>query len=206
MIMEKNKLAIILVSLSILLLILLINPFSAKSDTFDKEKWMDDDAILGDPNAPVTIIEFSDYECPFCQRYYLTTYQQIKEEYVDTGKVNIVFRDFPLNFHPNAQKAAEAAECAGEQGKYYEMHDRLFESGVLGGVTTFKIYAANLGLDTEAFNECLDSGEMASEVKKDLRDGQSFGIRGTPAFIIEGELISGAQPFEVFKNRIDSLL
>ncbi len=167
---------------------------------------IDDDAIKGDKNAPITIVEFSDYECPYCAKFYSETFNQIKSEYIDTGKVNFVYRDFPLNFHKNAQKAAEAAECAGEQDQYYDMHDKLFEKGVTGGVDSFKEYAIEIGLNEEQFNNCLDSGEMSREVKQDLSDGQKAGVRGTPAFFIEGEMISGAQPFSVFKQKIDSYL
>lgn len=167
---------------------------------------MDDDAIKGDPNAPVTIIEWSDFECPYCARFYEQAYQQIVSEYIDTGKVKLVFRDFPLSFHKNAQKAAEAAECAGEQGSFYAMHDKLFGEGVTGGVTTFKKYAAELGLDTDAFNECLDSDSMAAEVAADMQAGIDNGIRGTPGFLINGELVSGAQPFSAFKTVIDAAL
>ncbi|MBD3318893.1 thioredoxin domain-containing protein [Candidatus Woesearchaeota archaeon] len=166
----------------------------------------DDDAVKGDENAPVEIIEFSDYECPFCARWYTQTYIQLKENYIDTGKVKLVFRDFPLGFHANAQKAAEAAECAGEQGKYYEMHDLLFENGVSGGVTAFKQYAATLGLDTEAFNSCLDSGQMAAEVAADMAAGQAAGVSGTPSFFINGVKLVGAQPYEAFQQIIDQQL
>src|SRR3989344_5308544 len=150
---------------------------------------VDDDAFIGEENALVTIVEFSDYQCPFCERFYLQTLDQLKKEYIDTGKVKLVYRDFPLDFHPNAQKAAEAAECAGEQNKYWEMHNKLFESGVEGGVATFKVYAKDLGLDTGKFDTCLDSGKTASEVKKDMQDGSAAGISGTPGFIINGQLI-----------------
>jgi protein-disulfide isomerase len=167
---------------------------------------IDDDSVKGDENAPVTIVEFSDYECPFCERFYSQTYSQIKSEYVDTGKVKLIFRDFPLGFHQNAQKAAEAAECAEEQDKYYEMHDKLFENGVTGGVTTFKTYAEQIGLDQNEFDVCLDSGAMADEVAKDMRDGQAAGVKGTPAFFINGELVSGAQPFSVFQQKIEAAL
>ncbi len=145
---------------------------------------VEDDAIKGDPEAKVTIIEWSDFECPFCARFYSQGYQQLVSTYIDTGKVNLVFRDFPLNFHRNAQKAAEAAECAGEQGKYYDMHDLLFEKGVSGGVSSFKKYAEDLELNTEEFNTCLDSGKFASDAKKDMSDGGAAGITGTPGFII----------------------
>ena len=172
----------------------------------DMQALMDDDAIKGDPNAPVTIVEWSDYECPFCQRFYSQTLSQIESQYIDTGKVKLVYRDFPLSIHPQAQKAEEAAECAGEQGKYYEMHDMLFDRGVSGGVSSFKNYAEQLGLDTAAFNSCLDSGEMAAEVKADMQAGASQGIRGTPGFIINGQLVSGAQPFQVFEQIIEEEL
>jgi len=175
-------------------------------DSINMKNLIEDDSIKGDPNAPVTIVEFSDYECPFCAKFYAQAFKQIESEYIDTGKVKFVYRDFPLNFHAQAQKAAEAAECAGEQGKYFEMHDKLFELGVSGGVTAFKQYASDIGLDTDEFNSCLDSGAMTSEVKKDMLDGQKLGVKGTPAFFINGEMISGAQPYSVFKSAIDSAL
>ena len=176
------------------------------SAPIDMESLMDDDAIKGDPNAPVTIVEWSDFECPFCARFYSDTLSLIDEKYIQTGKVKLVYRDFPLSFHPNAQKSAEAAECAGEQGKYYEMHDLLFERGVAGGVTSYKQFAQQLGLNTAEFNTCLDSGAMASEVQKDFADGQRAGVQGTPGFIVNGQLISGAQPFPVFEQVIEAAL
>lgn len=167
---------------------------------------IDDDEVKGSADAPVTIVEFSDFECPFCTRFYTQTLPQIEEQYIKTGNVKFVYRDFPLGFHANAQKAAEAAECAAEQGKFWEMHDKLFEEGVEGSVSSFKRFAADLGLDTTKFNDCLDSGKMESEVKKDMADGSAMGISGTPGFIINGQLVSGAQPFEVFKQIIDGEL
>ena len=179
---------------------------SPSAGNIDMDDLMDDDAIKGDPDAPVTIVEWSDYECPFCARFYSQTLGQIDEQYIKTGKVKLVYRDFPLGFHAQAQKAAEAAECAGEQDKYYEMHDMLFEKGVTGGVSAFKGYASDIGLDTDAFNSCLDSGEMAAEVQADMRDGSAVGVTGTPGFIVNGELISGAQPFSVFQRAIENAL
>lgn len=167
---------------------------------------LDDDSVKGDANAPVTIVEWSDFECPFCTKFYKNTMAQLDETYIKTGKVKMVYRDYPLGFHANAQKAAESAECAGEQDKFWEMHDKLFETGVSGGVSSFKQMAIDLGLDTEKFNECLDSGAMAEEVKKDMQDGIAAGITGTPGFIINGRLIKGAQPFENFKAIIDAEL
>lgn len=171
----------------------------------DMEALLDDDAVKGDADAPVTIVEWSDYECPFCARFYTETEKLIDEQYVKTGKVKLVYRDFPLSFHAQAQKAAEAAECAGEEGKYWEMHNLLFERGVQGGVASFKAFAKELGLSA-GFDTCLDSGEMAGEVQQDMMDGTAVGIQGTPGFIINGKLVSGAQPFAVFKQVIDAEL
>jgi protein-disulfide isomerase len=178
----------------------------SENNGVNMEQLIDDDSIKGDPNAPVTIVEFSDYECPFCERFYSGAYQQIKTEYIDTGKVKFVYRDFPLSFHQNAGKAAEAAECAGEQGMYFEMHDKLFEDGVSGGVSDFKNYAGEIGLNQGDFDTCLDSGSMAKEVQNDFLAGQKAGVKGTPAFFINGEMVSGAQPFSVFKEKIDAFL
>lgn len=181
-------------------------PSAAEEPTIDNSKLVDDDAIKGDKNAPVTIVEFSDYECPFCVKFYTQTLPQIEENYIKTGKVKLIYRDFPLGFHAQAQKAAEAAECAGEQGKYYEMHNLLFERGVAGGVNSFKAYAKELKLDTTKFDQCLDSGKMSSEVKKDAADGGKYGVQGTPAFFINGKLLSGAQPYSVFQQAIEAEL
>jgi protein-disulfide isomerase/plastocyanin len=167
---------------------------------------IDDDAIKGDVNAPVTIIEFSDFECPFCGKYVMETYPQIVKDYIETGKVRYVFRDFPLDFHTKAQKAAEAAECAGEQGMYWEMHDYLFANQDYLEVSYLKGYAKDLKLDTDKFDECLDSGAMEEEVLADLIEGQSYGVSGTPGFFINGKMISGAQPYEVFVQEIEAAL
>ena len=184
--------------------------------TNDTPAKVDDDAVLGKANAPITMIEFTDYQCPFCGRHYTQTYGQIKKEYVDTGKVKLVLRDFPLGFHPNAQKAAETAECAGNQGKYWEMHDVLFTkqaewSGLSPANDQFKKYAADLKLNTSTFNACLDNGETAAEVKKDQADGSASGIDGTPGFWILGpgdknQKISGAYPFDTFKKAFDGMM
>ncbi len=172
----------------------------------------DDDPVLGDPNAPVTIIEFSDIQCPFCGRFFDQTLPSLKKDYIDTGKVKLVFRDFPLSFHQNAQKAAEAAECAKEQNKFWEMHDKLFGSqdewSSLDGTSAsakFKEYAKTMGLTT-AFDSCLDTGKTAAEVQKDFSDGSSYGVSGTPTFYINGKELVGAQPYSVFKQVIDQEL
>lgn len=179
---------------------------AVSSGPVDMESLMDDDAVRGNPDATVTIVEFSDFECPFCGRFYSQTYGQIKSEYIDTGKVKYVFRDFPLGFHSKAQKAAEAAECAEEQGKFWEMHDMLFENQNNIAVKDIKGYARDLELDGEAFDECLDSGKYYDEVQEDMADGAGAGVTGTPAFFINGQMLSGAQPFSSFKQVIDAEL
>jgi len=177
---------------------------------------VDDDPFIGDPDATVTLIEFTDYQCPFCSRHYTQTYGQIKTEYVDTGKIKLVVRDYPLSFHPHAQKASEATECADDQDKFWEMHDKLFEtqqtwSNAADASATFKQFAADLGLNAGTFDSCLDSGKYTAEVAKDLADGSAAGISGTPGFWVIGpdgqeKLISGAYPFSEFKTTIDAML
>jgi protein-disulfide isomerase len=166
----------------------------------------DDDPVKGDQNAPVTIVEFSDFQCPFCGRFWSQTLPQIKEDYIDTGKVKFVYRDFPLSFHQYAQKASEAAECADEQGKFWEYHDKLFENQQFLDTESLKQYAADLGLDTEKFNSCIDTGKYSSEVRKDFQDGQTNGVSGTPTFFINGQKLVGAQPYSAFQQIIDSLI
>ncbi len=168
---------------------------------------VDDDPVLGDKNAPVIILEFSDFQCPYCGRFESQAFDQIKKDYIDTGKVKFVYRDFPLNsIHPYAQKAAEASECADEQGKYWEYHDKLFENQQALTVEDLKEYAKELKLSIDKFNDCLDSDAMVEEVQKDLSEGESYGVTGTPAFFINGLLLEGAQPFENFKKIIDEEL
>lgn len=172
----------------------------------DMKKLVDDDPVEGKSDAPVTIIEFSDFQCPFCGRFYSQTLLQLRKEYVDTGKVKVIYRDFPLSFHPEAQKAAEAAECADEQGKFWKMHDKIFENQETMGLASYKKWATEFGLDSAKFNQCLDSGKYVSEVQKDFSDGQSAGVSGTPTFFINGQEVVGAQPFSVFKQVIDAEL
>ena len=165
---------------------------------------VDDDPAWGPEDAPVTIIEFSDFQCPFCSRFFAQTYPQIKQEY--EGQVRFVYRDFPLtSLHENAQKAGEAAECADEQGKFWEYHDTLFTSQALD-LASLKSHASQLGLDTAAFDQCLDGGKYTEEVQKDYQEGISYGVTGTPAFFINGLSIIGAQPYANFKAAIDAAL
>ena len=183
-----------------------INPAASGASKYLNPPSADDDPVIGDKNAKVTIIEFSDFECPFCGKFYDDAYKQINEQYIKTGKVKIVFRDFPLSFHPNAHNAAEAAECADEQGKFLEMHDKIFENQKALTKDDLKKYAKDLGLDQSKFDSCLDTGKYKQEVDKDLEDGSKVGVSGTPSFFINGISLTGAQPFEAFKEIIDAEL
>jgi protein-disulfide isomerase len=174
-----------------------------------------DNPSLGKTDAPITIIEFSDYQCPFCQRFVRNTLPALKTDYIDTGKVRYVFRDFPLAMHRQARKAAEAAHCAGEQGKYWEMHDVIFNNQQALKIEDLKEHASNLDLEPTAFNNCLEQGKYAAEVDKDFADGSAAGVTGTPSFFIgktgpsgtiEGTLLRGAQPITAFRQVVDGLL
>ncbi|NUN11771.1 DsbA family protein [Candidatus Micrarchaeota archaeon] len=172
-------------------------------------------ATLGDEDAKVTILEFSDYQCPFCRRHFNTAAKQILSEYVESGKVKIAWLDFPLSFHPMAVPSANAVRCAGEQGKYWEAHDAVFEGqNQMDPVQTvdYKIedvkkwIAGVDGINTDELNACIDSGKYASEVTANFNAGVDAGIQGTPGFIINGVLFSGAQPIEAFRQVIDAQL
>jgi protein-disulfide isomerase len=165
----------------------------------------------GPAGAKVTIVEFSDFQCPYCGNFAVQTLPQILSTY--SSSVRFVFVNFPLTqIHENAQKAAEAAECANEQGAFWQYHDILFQNQTALDVNSLKGYAATLTLDTAKFNDCLDSGKMTSAVQADIQLGQKAfqdaGLTriGTPAFFINGNYISGAQPFDVFKQAIDAAM
>ena len=171
------------------------------------EDYVDDDPFLGDKKAPVTIVEFSDFQCPYCARFRQQTFDQIKQEYIDTGKVRFVYRDFPLSsIHPMAQKAAEAAECADEQNKFWEYHDGIFANQASLSIDNMKKWAKDLGLDSSKFNSCLDSEKYANEVRNDLSDATKTGGQGTPYFLVGNTQLSGAYPFDAFQQAIESQL
>ncbi len=185
------------------------NPNAGQNDNADGpqrvEVSVDDDPAWGPEDAPITIIEFSDYQCPFCARFRKQTYDRLKEEYGD--KIRFVYRDFPLTqIHPEAVPAAIAAHCAGEQGKYWEYHDLLFLGGRELGRETYVAYADELGLDVDEFSRCIDEQRYLDEVQKDFNDGAAAGVRGTPTFFINGIPLVGAQPFENFQAVIDQEL
>ena len=157
----------------------------------------------GSATAPIEMIEFSDFQCPFCLRADPTV-QQVLSTYGD--RIRFVYRHYPLPNHPFARPAAEAAACANEQGKFWPFHDRLFASPSKLSDADFKQYATDLGLNTAQFNNCVDTHKLKAQVDKDVKDGEEAGVNGTPAFFINGRMISGAQPFEVFKKLIDDEL
>ena len=179
---------------------------------------IDGGAMKGDKNAKVTLVEFTDYQCPFCSRHMRDTFPQIENDYIKTGKIRYVLREFPLeSIHPQAVKAAEAANCSGEQGKYWEMHDRLFANQNTLGAQELPNHAQALGLEADKFKSCLDNGKYTAKVRKDLNDAQKYGVTGTPTFFVgltdpkssdvkAIRKIVGAQTFAAFKDAIDTLL
>ncbi len=160
---------------------------------------------LGPADAPITIVEFSDYECSFCARWHQQVYKRLLQEY--EGKIRFVYRDFPLDsIHPNATPAAMAAHCAGEQEAYFLFHDAVFSYQYGFGRDAYISYATELGLDVNAFQTCLDEKRYASKVEEDLRYGYSIGVSSTPTFFVNGIAIVGAQPYEVFQQVIEKEL
>jgi protein-disulfide isomerase len=164
----------------------------------------------GDPNASVTMIEFSDFQCPFCGRFATGVGRQIHEAYVQTGKVRFGYQHFAI-LGAESEWAAEASECAAEQEAFWAYHDRLFDrqAGENRGAfnkDNLKQFAADLGLDTAAFNTCLDSGKYTSMVRAESAAVQSLGVRGTPTFVVNGRPLVGAQPFEVFQQVIEAAI
>lgn len=154
----------------------------------------------GPKDAPITLITLSDYECPYCGRAEETVKEVLKAY---PGKIKLVFNDFPLPMHSHAQKAAEAAHCAEDQGKYWEMHDKLFSNQQALAIADLKGYAKGLGLDTAKFDKCLDSGEKEKMIKDSVAAGEAQGFSSTPMFFVNGVMIQGAQPLSVFKATID---
>ena len=172
----------------------------------------------GQMNAPITLVEFSDYQCPFCARHLRETFPEIYKHYIQTGKLKYVFRDFPIgSIHPQAQKAHEAAHCAGEQGKYWEMHHSLFANQKTLGGKGQAFNSEALNLDSDRFQQCLELNKYAQRISQSIVEGRKAGVRGTPTFFLgytgtQGEkvtavrLMRGAYPYSSFKQAIDDLL
>jgi len=180
---------------------------------------IDDDPVKGNPDAPVTVVEFSDFQCPFCSRFFDQTLPALEENYINTGKVKFVYKDFPLDaIHPNARPAHIAAECADEQGKFWEYHDVLFEKQSQWNrlvsselQNTFTEFATDMGLQAASFESCMQSPNIADEVNGDTLEAASYGATGTPTFFIGNEKdgfikLVGAQPYATFQRVIDNQL
>ena len=174
------------------------------------------DPFKGNKNAKLTVVEFSEYQCPFCSRHIRDTYPTIDKEYIQTGKIKYVFRDLPLeSIHKNAFKAAEAAHCAGEEGKFWEMHDKLFENQKELEPAKLTVHAQAVGVDAKKFQACLDSGKYAADVRKDMAEANKIGITGTPTTVIGLtqpndtikvlRVIRGAQAVAAFKEALDAV-
>ncbi|MFC1647509.1 DsbA family protein [Patescibacteria group bacterium] len=170
---------------------------------------VDDDPYIGSNTAPVVIIDFSDYQCPFCKKFYSNIYPNLKKDFIDTGKVKYVYRDFPLNIHQAAIGAAVAANCAGDQGKYWEMHNKIYDtqeewSKAENLSEVFSGYAKEIGIYTATFKTCFESDRYTQEVTKDKEDGKSYGVRGTPTLFVNGEILRGVpQSYDSFKEYLE---
>lgn len=180
---------------------------------------IDGSPVMGNADAPVTMVEFTDYQCPYCRRYSNGTFPQIIRDYIKTGKVRYVVRQFPLKpIHPKAVKASEASLCAGDQGKYWEMHDQIFKKTKSFEQEEWVRHAETLGLNMGSFNDCLKNGKKTSNVERDLKEGTALGMRGTPGFFFGQtdpsnpnkfkavQMIRGAHPYSQFKKAIEKLL
>lgn len=171
--------------------------------------------VLGKSDAPLTMVEFTDYQCPFCGRFEATTFPEIKRNYIDTGKLRLILRDLPLSdMHPFALKAAQSAHCAGDQGKFWEMKELAFKNQGKIDVDSLAGYAKDLALNGDIFKSCMTDGKHMKEISDEAKYAQSLGINGTPTFIlgktmgdsVEGRVIVGAQPFEIFEAAINEML
>lgn len=169
---------------------------------------------MGSEDAPVTLVEFTDYQCPFCSRFHQTTFEQLKKAYIDTGKVRFVSRDLPLSFHPQALPAAHAARCAGEQGKYWEMRHELISNFNKLSSEKFEQLAQELGLEVDSFQTCVKAERCGDKIQQDIDEAHSVSITGTPTFVLgktttgefEGFRMVGAQAFRAFEARIKEIL
>ena len=169
--------------------------------------------MLGKPDAPLTIVEFTDYQCPFCQRFHTTTFAELKKNWIETGKVRFISRDMPLDFHPNAMRAAEAARCAGDQKQFWRMRDVLGSNPAKLSAENIDGYAQGIALDMPTFRSCMELGRHRQEVESDVKLAQSIGVNGTPSFVIgkttpegvEGEVLVGALPLSAFEEKLKAV-
>lgn len=194
--------------LAVLILLLILNVTSNKNEekTIIKENNSEKGYFLGNENAPLTITEYSSFTCPFCKRYQIDdqTFDNIKKDYIETGKVKYIYKHFTRN--TTDVKAANAAECAGEQGMFFEYKRKLYENQANLAREEFSKYATEVGLDIKAFDKCLLENKYLEKIAKDKEEGIAKGITGTPGFIVGDQKISGAQPYQIFKATIDGQL
>jgi protein-disulfide isomerase len=170
--------------------------------------------VLGRSDAPLTLIEFTDYQCPFCERFETNTLPEIKKKFIDTGRLRLVLRDLPLDMHPFALPAAQSVRCAGDQGRFWDMKQLVFRNQSRLDQAALAGYAKELGLDADAFQSCMTSGKHMADIKEDARYAQSLGISGTPSFVLAktsdgamvGQMIVGAQSYSFFETAINNLL
>lgn len=199
-------------NISIFLLGLIVGYMIKGSDfSMFLPKWNGPEKLLGNPNAPITMIEFTDFECPLCQKFFQESYPVIKEKYIQTGQVKYLVRHFPLNIHPEAEAAALASECALDQGKFPEMHDALFDTqeswaGNPQHLAHFKKLAGDLHLNQSQFDQCLDNQTHLEKIRQEAKQGGELNIEGTPTFFINNEKIVGAQDTSIFENTIEKYL
>ena len=167
-------------------------------------------SMLGSKDAPLTIVEYTDYQCPFCQRFHLSAYPEIKKNYIDTGKVRFYSKDMPLDFHPNAMRAAQAAHCAAEQGKFWELRDVMGANPDKLDMGHIMGFASDLKLDTQKLQDCINSDKYKERIQTDVVEAMRMGANGTPTFIVgksvdkgvDGELVVGAMPFSMFDQKL----
>jgi protein-disulfide isomerase len=170
-------------------------------------------SMLGSKAAPLTIVEYTDYQCPFCQRFHVTAFADLKKNYIDTGKVRFFSKDMPLDFHPNAMRAAQAGRCAGEQKKFWELRDVMGANPEKLDMEHILGFAADLKMDTKALRACMDSGKYKEPVQFDVLEGMRIGANGTPTFVVgksvgegvDGELLVGAMPYQMFDAKLKEL-
>jgi protein-disulfide isomerase len=170
-------------------------------------------SMLGKKDAPITIVEYTDYQCPFCQRFHVTSFPEIKRNYIDTGKVRFYSKDMPLDFHPNAMRAAQAARCAAEQNKFWELRDVMGQNPDKLDMEHIAGFADALKIDSKALRACVDSGKYKEQVQSDVLDAMKIGANGTPTFVVgksqgngvDGELVVGALPYQMFDDKLKAL-
>ena len=170
-------------------------------------------AMLGSKEAPLTIVEFTDYQCPFCQRFHTTSFAELKKNYIDTGKVRFYSRDLPLDFHPDAMRAAEAARCAGDQGQFWQLRDVMGTNPNKLDMDSLVVDATDLKIDVKAFRACVESEKYKNAVQTDVLEAMKIGANGTPTFVVgkstpdgvDGELVVGAQPYLMFDQKLKEL-